>query len=390
MAYQALEGVLKLAKIPSVKVPISRLVPEAGSVQVTKPGVREDNECLQYRGAMTEGDLQSYWTRPFIVKSYIGYHSWPVAGGPQDSARMIHTAAHFALQPDTVRGLIAQFFLEETNMKTFVEFNSLEHEKGQDFFSTDRGLFLSFLLENVGPVLAAVFQPHIERLVSSPEESQQRAAAEMVYGLVRGSRCLVTGYNSPQEHDVCILRFWDWESCSQLWSWLLPVFQQVLNNVTSETQSDWDFCFSGASNKADPNRLRWLYELLVTPENLVSQVGVVVCTIVVLHFTIFLQGSFKESSYLMFVGKCLSMNWRVSELYCRTYNILREHWDHPYNNVRHQIAATLATLTNMDIPWAGAAAGNIGQGFPTKKLFIDEVTPLLTLNCPNPEFQGSR
>ena len=110
----------------------------------------------------------------------------------------------------------------------------------------------------------------------------------------------------------------------------------------------------------------------------------------VLHFTIFLQGSFKESSYLMFVGKCLSMNWRVSELYCRTYNILREHWDHPYNNVRHQIAATLATLTNMDIPWAGAAAGNIGQGFPTKKLFIDEVTPLLTLNCPNPEFQGSR
>ena len=29
----------------------------------------------------------------------------------------------------------------------------------------------------------------------------------------------------------------------------------MLNNVTAETQSDWDFCFSGASNKADPNRL---------------------------------------------------------------------------------------------------------------------------------------
>ena len=84
------------------------------------------------------------------------------------------------------------------------------------------------------------------------------------------------------------------------------------------------------------------------------------------------------------------MSWRVQELNCRTYNILREHWDHPYNNVRHQIAATLATLTNMDIPWAGAEAGNVGQGFPTKKLFIDEVTPMLTLNCPNPEFQGSR
>ena len=353
MALQAMEGILKLCKIPSVKVPISKIAPDYDSVLVTKPGVRDDNQCLQYRGSMTEAEIQSYWSQPFIVKSYVGYYSWPQKGN-KDTARMIHSLKHFTLQPQSVRELIAQFFLEESKMQAFVEFNSLEHEKGQDFFSTDRGLFLSFLLENLGPGLTGVFQPHIARLVSSPEESQQRAAAEMVYGLVRGSR------------------FWDWSSSSQLWSWLLPVFQQVLNNVTTETQSDWDFCFSGASNKADPNRLRWLYELLVTPENLVS------------------QGSFKESSYLLFVSKCLSMNWRVQELYCRTYNILRDHWDHPYNNVRHQIANTLATLTNMDIPWSGSEAGNIGQGFPTKKLFIDEVIPLLTLNCPNPEFQSSR
>ena len=77
----------------------------------------------------------------------------------------------------------------------------------------------------------------------------------MVFGLVRGSR------------------FWDWESSQQLWSWLLPVFQQVLNNVTSETQSYWDYCFSRFTSKADPNRLRWLLELLVTPENLVRQVS---------------------------------------------------------------------------------------------------------------------
>ena len=60
-----------------------------------------------------------------------------------------------------------------------------------------------------------------------------------------------------------MLRFWEWERAEQMWSWLLPVFQQVLNNVTSETQSDWDICFSGASNKSDPNRLRWLYLLII-------------------------------------------------------------------------------------------------------------------------------
>jgi len=351
MAYQALEGILKLSKLPSVKVPLTELVPACHSLNVSKPGIREDNMFLQYQGNMEQGELETYWNKPFIVKSYIGYLGWP---GEKANVRKIHPVEHFLIQPESVRGLIAEFFMDESRVKTFVEFNSLEHEKGADFFSTDRGLFLSFLLENIGPGLALVFQPHIEKLVGSPEESQQRAAAEMVYGLVRGSR------------------FWDYNSSSQLWGWLLPVFQQVLNNVTAETQSDWDFCFSGASNKADPNRLRALYELLITSENLVS------------------QGAFKESSYLLFVAKCLSMNWRVKELYCRTYNILRDHWAHPYNNVRHQIASTMATLTSMDIPWAGIEGGNVGQGFPTKKLFIDEVIPCLNLNSPNPEFSSSR
>jgi len=353
MAYQALEGILKLSKLPSVKVPLAELVQDCDTLQVGRPGMRPDNMFMQYQGNMEIAEVETYWNKPFIVKSYMGYFGWP---GKEEKAtvRKIHPVEHFMIQPESVRGLIAQFFMDENRVKTFVEFNSLEHEKGADFFSTDRGLFLSFLLENIGPALSLVFQPHIERLVSSPEESHQRAAAEMVYGLVRGSR------------------FWDWGSSTQLWGWLLPVFQQVLNNVTAETQSDWDFCFSGASNKADPNRLRALYELLITPENLVS------------------QGAFKESSYLLFVAKCLSMNWRVRELYCRTYNILREHWAHPYNNVRHQIASTMATLTAMDIPWAGVEGGNVGAGFPTKKLFIEEVIPRLNLNCPNPEFRSSR
>jgi len=351
MAYQALEGILKLAKLKTRKTGLAALVPaEARAAAGSRPGLREDNQVLQYRDSMEEGELEQYWAKPFVVKSYLGYHGWPEE---DTTVRLVHQAEDFQHTSDSVLGVIADFFLDEAKTARFVELNSLEHDKGSDFFSTDRGLFLSFLLENLGPRLAAVFQGHIERLVGSPEESQQRAAAEMIYGVVRGSR------------------FWDFRATRAIWAWLLPVFQQVLNAVTAETQSDWDFCFSGVSNKADPNRLRPLYELLVTPENLVS------------------QGAFKESSYLLFVSKCLSMNWRVRGLYCRTYNILKDHWDHPFTNVRHQIASTLATLTLMDIPWAGAEGGTIGQGFPSKRLFIEEVMPRLTLNSPNPEFSSS-
>jgi len=346
MAYQALEGIIKLVKLTGQKVPLADLIPE---VEPEGPGLREDNEWLQYRADMEPAELETYWGKPFLVKSYMGYWAW--GRTQKDKARLPHKPSVYQLEPESIRSLISQFFLDEGTVARFVELNSLEHEKGEDFFNMDRGLFLSFMFENIGPKLACVFQPYIERLVGSPEESQQRAAAEMMYGLVRGSR------------------FWDFKSAEQLWSWLLPVFQQVLNNVTTETQSDWDFCFAGLSNKADPNRLRWLFELLVTQDNLVS------------------QGAFKESSYLLFVGKCLSQNWRVRELYCRTYNILKEHWAHPYNNVRHQIASTLATLLAMDIPVVGAKPGwNVGKGFPTKKLFIDEVLPKLNLNFHNPEF----
>ena len=87
------------------------------------------------------------------------------------TVRNIHPVEHFTIQPDSVRGLISEFFMDETRVKQFIEFNSLEHEKGG---------------ENIGAGLAAVLYPHIERLVGSPEESQQRAAAVMVYGLARG------------------------------------------------------------------------------------------------------------------------------------------------------------------------------------------------------------
>ena len=53
--------------------------------------------------------------------------------------------------------------------------------------------------------------------------------------------------------------------------------------------------------------------------------------------------------------------------------------------MRHQIASTLATLTFMDIPWAGEDGGSLGEGFPNKRLFIQEVIPKLNLNSATQE-----
>ena len=171
---------LKVSKLPSRKVPLSSLVSEvAASPRMSKPGVRKDNQCLQYQSG---GDLETYWALPFTVKTYVGFHSWPVAGG---RARLVHTRADYTLQPDTVRGVISEFCHQESNLRTFVELSSVEQEKGVDSFSTDRGLFVSFLLENLGPGLAAVFRPHIERLVNSQVKVARKFSQYSVEGLWR-------------------------------------------------------------------------------------------------------------------------------------------------------------------------------------------------------------
>ena len=52
-------------------------------------------------------------------------------------------------------------------MSKFIEFNAMEHKKGEDFFSMDKALFNSMLFENYGPVFLPAFMPHIQRLTQA-------------------------------------------------------------------------------------------------------------------------------------------------------------------------------------------------------------------------------
>ena len=113
MAYQALEGILKLSKPQSKKEPLSELVPDMTNLSNTVPGVREDNTVLQYKGGMERAKVrwtvEAYWARPFVVKSYVVYFAWPSNG----KARIIFTASNHQHKADSWPGLISEFFLEE-------------------------------------------------------------------------------------------------------------------------------------------------------------------------------------------------------------------------------------------------------------------------------------
>ena len=63
----------------SVKVPLDRLVSVSAKLGVSKPGVREDNAVLQYRGDMTEADLKTYEALPICGQELRGLLqlAWP-------------------------------------------------------------------------------------------------------------------------------------------------------------------------------------------------------------------------------------------------------------------------------------------------------------------------
>ena len=115
-------------------------------------------------------------------------------------------------------------------------------------------------------------------------------------------------------------------------------------------------------------------------------------------------GAFKESSLLRLLNKSMIQNWKIRDLVVKVYDILKEHCNHPYNKVRHQIGKMLAALIAFDInifsiqqsltngsfaegngngmPW------NMSNGFPTKEGFIQEMLPKLSLNFHNPGLDG--
>lgn len=74
MAYQALEVSLKLEKVPSNKVPLqisSLLIKKKSSSLVSGPIMSSSVQNME------QDELEQYWTKPFVVKSHLGYWTWP-------------------------------------------------------------------------------------------------------------------------------------------------------------------------------------------------------------------------------------------------------------------------------------------------------------------------
>lgn len=122
----------------------------------------------------------------------------------------------------------------------------MEEKKGRDKFNGYRFIMFKNLFRNHGDRHLRLFMPHLDSLVRDRlSEQGQRCAAEIIAGLIRGSK------------------HWEHARVTNLWQQLTPLLRAALANMTVETIGDWGVCFATSSEHRDPNRHHWLYELLM-------------------------------------------------------------------------------------------------------------------------------
>lgn len=102
-----------------------------------------------------------------------------------------------------------------------------------------------------------VFVPHLERLVCEPHEAAQRCAAEIISGLVRGSK------------------LWPYAKVERMWSILSPLLLKGFTHITVESIADWGTAFATISESRDPNRMHWLFNTILQEPVITEQVFVV-------------------------------------------------------------------------------------------------------------------
>ncbi|KAG5831362.1 hypothetical protein ANANG_G00302950 [Anguilla anguilla] len=189
VAISSVAGILKQLKRPHKKIPIS----PSDITGVSEPdglvaGDRPDNRWLQYDSGSLPHSQQAWESCRFVDKTHWGYYSWPrklmLYAPPEEQPKLGMSREEMTEREQ----IVYDHFSDPVFVKQLVEFLSLEDRKGKDKFSPRRFCLFKGLFRNFDDAFLPVLRPHMERLVGDSHESTQRCIAEIIAGLIRGSK----------------------------------------------------------------------------------------------------------------------------------------------------------------------------------------------------------
>uniref|UniRef100_A0A8C9TJ04 Proteasome activator subunit 4 n=1 Tax=Scleropages formosus TaxID=113540 RepID=A0A8C9TJ04_SCLFO len=313
VAISAVAGILKQLKRPHKKVPVHPCeISGVSEPDELVAGDRPDNRWLQYDSSHLPRSQQDWERCRFVEKTHWGYYGWPklMMYCPSEKTMQCITRKEMCEREQ----IIYDHFSDSVFIDQLIRFLSLEDRKGKDKFNPRRFCLFKGLFRNFGDDFLPLLRPHMERLVADTHESPQRCVAEIIAGLIRGSK------------------HWSYSKVESLWEVLCPLIRTALSNITVETYADWGTCIATACESRDPRKLHWLFEMLM--ESPVSGEG----------------GSFVDACRLYVLqGGLAQQEWRVSELLHRLLEYLEPKLTQVYKNVRERIGSVLTYIFMMDV-----------------------------------------
>ncbi|KAI8644413.1 hypothetical protein BD408DRAFT_340596 [Parasitella parasitica] len=198
---------------------------------------------------------------------------------------------------------LCAYISEEVNQKEEDRFN---HVKARLFTSI-------FQMFGDGPLSCA--KEHIEKLCyAADQKSSQRAASEILAGLIRGTK------------------HWSLGKLSSLWQWLTPLLGKVFNSITPDSLTYWESFIRYVANRRDPRRIQPLIDLLLGVELDPAS-----------------DAAFSESRKILLVRQlAISLQWRFMPLNQRVLPTYVKNIHHPYKQVREVIGVNINELLQLE------------------------------------------
>ncbi|CAG8434329.1 1354_t:CDS:10 [Diversispora eburnea] len=192
-------------------------------------------------------------------------------------------------------------FLESFNSSAFwsalLSYLSQESSRDRDdnFSMINAHLFKS-IFQTYEDVFLEIVKPEIVKLCESAEKNQQRAASEILAGLIRGSK------------------HWSLKRLQSLWDWLISVIRPTFNSITPDSLVYWERFLGYCFRNRDPRRVLPLIDLIYnTPLDPAS------------------HASFAEAKKLFFINTFISsFSWRIIPKSQSLIDLYFRNIRHPY------------------------------------------------------------
>ncbi|KAG9300251.1 hypothetical protein G9A89_011324 [Geosiphon pyriformis] len=190
----------------------------------------------------------------------------------------------------------------------------------EDKFSIPNGHLFKSIFQMYEDQFLEIVKPEVARLCEKPEEKhEQRAAAEILAGIVRGSK------------------HWRQNTLRAMWEWLIPLLEKTFNAITPDSLTYWERFLSYSFRSRDPRRVLPLIELIfrstLDPTS---------------------HASFGEAKKLLFVNTLLScFSWQMIPHSHSLLDVYLSNLRHPYKQVRDVLAANINML--FQIQWHPSA-----------------------------------